>query len=64
VVVLWDCQVSTERELTEALHAAFNEHKDKLCFVEVKLHPEDCSHELLEWGARIAAYNARPPQIH
>ena len=34
----------------------------RVCFVEVFLHPEDCSGDLLEWGARLAEYNARPPQ--
>ena len=34
----------------------------RVCFVEVFLHPEDCSADLLEWGSRLADYNARPPQ--
>ena len=34
----------------------------RVCFVEVFLHPEDCSGDLLEWGARLAEYNARPPR--
>ena len=33
----------------------------RVCFVEVSLHPEDCSADLLEWGSRLADYNARPP---
>lgn len=33
----------------------------RVCFVEVFLHPEDCSADLLEWGSRLAEYNARPP---
>lgn len=54
----------TEKDLDEALSVIGSEHKDKLCFVEVKLNPNDCSRELLEWGARIAKYNARTPEIH
>ena len=57
-------QVKTEEDLKATLAAVEGEHKDKLCFVEVKLHPQDCSRELLEWGARIAMYNSRLPQIH
>jgi TPP-dependent 2-oxoacid decarboxylase len=56
-------QVTTPAELTAALEAAGGEAAEKLCLIEVQLHPEDCSRELLEWGARVAAYNSRPPQI-
>jgi hypothetical protein len=33
----------------------------RLCFIEAVIHTDDCSRELLEWGSRVAAYNARPP---
>ncbi len=55
--------MTTPAELTAALEAAGGEAAEKLCLIEVQLHPEDCSRELLEWGARVAAYNSRPPQI-
>ena len=57
-------QVGTPAQLDAALEAAGGEAAGKLCLIEVKLHHEDCSRELLEWGARLAAYNARPPQVH
>ncbi|CAL8464627.1 g4162 [Coccomyxa elongata] len=60
---LYTAKVKTEEDLKSTLAAVGGEHKDKLCFVEVKLHPEDCSRELLEWGARISMYNSRKPQI-
>ena len=33
----------------------------RLCFIEAIIHTDDCSRELLEWGSRVAAFNARPP---
>lgn len=54
-------QVTTESELADALQAARGPEKDALCFIECVLHKDDCSAELLEWGARVAAANARPP---
>lgn len=38
--------------------------KHKLCLLQCKLDPEDCSPQLREWGARLANYNARPPKIN
>ena len=35
--------------------------RESLAFVEFKLDPEDCSVELLEFGARVSAANSRPP---
>lgn len=56
-------QVTTEEELIAALEEATGKQKDKLCFLQCKLDPEDCSPQLREWGARLAQYNARPPKI-
>lgn len=54
-------QVRTEEELTVAIAAATEEHKDSLCFIEVIVHKDDTSKELLEWGSRVSAANSRPP---
>ncbi|CAN1810488.1 Pyruvate decarboxylase 1 [Linum perenne] len=53
--------VCTEEELTEAIGKATGEHKDDLCFIEVVVHKDDTSKELLEWGSRVASANNRPP---
>ncbi|CAN1229849.1 Pyruvate decarboxylase 1 [Linum grandiflorum] len=53
--------VRTEEELTEAIEKATGEHKDDLCFIEVMVHKDDTSKELLEWGSRVASANSRPP---
>jgi pyruvate decarboxylase len=53
-------QVRTEEELVAAIETA-KEEKDSLCFIEVILHKDDTSKELLEWGSRVAAANGRPP---
>lgn len=37
-------------------------HTKALCFVEVILDKNDCNKSLLEWGARVAAYNGRAPR--
>jgi pyruvate decarboxylase len=57
---LWTAKVQTEPELKAALQKA-QEHHDKLCFIEVLVHRDDCSRELLEWGSRVASANSRPP---
>jgi hypothetical protein len=54
-------QVRTEEELIEVIETINGEQKDSLCFVEVMLHKDDTSKELLEWGSRVAAANSRPP---
>lgn len=54
-------QVRTEDELTEAIATATGAHKDSLCFIEVFVHKDDTSKELLEWGSRVSAANGRPP---
>ncbi|KAF7845311.1 pyruvate decarboxylase 2 [Senna tora] len=35
--------------------------KDCLCFIEVIVHKDDTSKELLEWGSRVSAANSSPP---
>lgn len=57
----WTCKVRTEEELEEAIATATGAHKDSLCFIEVFVHKDDTSKELLEWGSRVSAANSRPP---
>lgn len=57
----WTAKVRTEDELTEAIATATGAHKDSLCFIEVFVHKDDTSKELLEWGSRVSAANSRPP---
>ncbi|KAJ1695160.1 hypothetical protein LUZ63_011858 [Rhynchospora breviuscula] len=57
----WTCKVRTEEELLEAIETINGDQKDSLCFVEVILHKDDTSKELLEWGSRVASANSRLP---
>lgn len=57
----WTAKVRTEDDLTEAIATATGAHKDSLCFIEVFVHKDDTSKELLEWGSRVSAANSRPP---
>ncbi|CAN8257419.1 unnamed protein product [Cochlearia groenlandica] len=57
----WTSKVRYEEELVEAIKTAITEKKDSLCFIEVIVHKDDTSKELLEWGSRVAAANGRPP---
>lgn len=54
-------QVYNEEELIEAIDNATGPKKDCLCFIEVIVHKDDTSKELLEWGSRVSAANSRPP---
>lgn len=54
-------QVFCEEELVEAIATATGPKKDSLCFIEVIVHKDDTSKELLEWGSRVSAANSRPP---
>ncbi|KAE8099168.1 hypothetical protein FH972_017172 [Carpinus fangiana] len=57
----WTVKVRCEEELIEAIETATGPKKDCLCFIEVIVHKDDTSKELLEWGSRVAAANGRPP---
>lgn len=57
----WTSKVRTEEELVEAIATATGAEKDSLCFIEVFVHKDDTSKELLEWGSRVSAANSRPP---
>ncbi|KAL4558384.1 hypothetical protein LXL04_036583 [Taraxacum kok-saghyz] len=58
---LWTAKVKNEEELIEAIATATGEKEDHLCFIEVFVHKDDTSKELLEWGSRVCAANSRPP---
>ncbi|XP_073009558.1 pyruvate decarboxylase 2-like [Typha latifolia] len=57
----WTTKIQTEEELKEAIVTATGAKKDCLCFLEVIVHKDDTSKELLEWGSRVSAANSRPP---
>jgi len=57
----WTCKVKCEEDLVEAIKTATGPMKDSLCFIEVIVHKDDTSKELLEWGSRVSAANGRPP---
>eukprot|EP01018_Ginkgo_biloba_P000680 Gb_08493 [translate_table: standard] len=57
----WTAKVSTEEEVVEAIKTAQGPKKDCLCFIEVIVHKNDTSKELLEWGSRVSAAHSRPP---
>ncbi|XP_072960299.1 pyruvate decarboxylase 2 [Typha angustifolia] len=57
----WTAKVFCEEELKEAIETATGTKKDCLCFIEVIVHKDDTSKELLEWGSRVSAANSRPP---
>lgn len=57
----WTTKVHCEEKLVEAIDIATNEKQDCLCFIEVIVHKDDTSKELLEWGSRVSAANGRPP---
>ncbi|KAA8517442.1 hypothetical protein F0562_017735 [Nyssa sinensis] len=58
----WTAKVRCEEELIEAIETTTGAKKDCLCFIEVIVHKDDTSKELLEWGTRVAAANSRPPK--
>lgn len=57
----WTAKVRTEEELLEAISTATGAQKNSLCFIEVIVHKDDTSKELLEWGSRVSSANSRPP---
>ncbi|XP_020588106.1 pyruvate decarboxylase 1-like [Phalaenopsis equestris] len=57
----WTTKVFCEEKLVEAIETATKEKEDCLCFIEVIVHKDDTSKELLEWGSRVSAANGRPP---
>ncbi|ONI03763.1 hypothetical protein PRUPE_6G280700 [Prunus persica] len=60
----WTTKVRCEDELIEATEVANGDKKECSCFIEVIVHKDDTSKELLQWGSRFAAANSRPPSRH
>ncbi|KAK9866227.1 hypothetical protein WJX84_010850 [Apatococcus fuscideae] len=59
---LHTARVKSEDELKSQLQQISGiDLEDHCCFIEICLEPDDCSKELLEFGARLGPYNARPP---
>ena len=65
--VHWKClrcsllQAMLQWVLSAAGYASLSAFCCRLCFIECFVHRDDCSKELLEWGARVASANSRPP---
>ncbi|CAD5172426.1 unnamed protein product [Musa acuminata subsp. malaccensis] len=57
----WTTKVRHEEELKEAIETAMGSKQDCLCFIEVIVHKDDTSKELLEWGSRVCSANSRAP---
>jgi indolepyruvate decarboxylase len=56
----WGCRTTTEGQTEEAIKKALDH--DGLSLIEVVIDKDDCSRNLLEWGARVAANNSSPPK--
>jgi pyruvate decarboxylase len=56
----WGCRVRTEGEAQDAIQKALAH--DGPSVIEVVIGKDDCSRDLLEWGTRVCASNARPPR--
>ncbi|WP_417381016.1 thiamine pyrophosphate-binding protein [Gimesia sp.] len=58
----FSCKARTEGELDEAIKQA-TAH-DGPALIEVLIHRDDCSKNLLVWGGHVAKNNGRPPRSH
>ncbi|CAJ1975993.1 unnamed protein product [Sphenostylis stenocarpa] len=58
----WTTKVHCEEELTEAIKTTMESKKKCLCFIEVIVHRDDTSKELLQLGCKLVAANGRPPK--
>jgi pyruvate decarboxylase len=56
----WGCRVRTEGEAADAIAKALAH--DGASVIEVVIDKDDCSRDLLEWGTRVCASNARAPK--
>jgi TPP-dependent 2-oxoacid decarboxylase len=56
----WGCRVCTEGEAVDAIAKAMAH--DGVSVIEVIIDKDDCSRDLLEWGTRVSASNARLPK--
>ena len=46
-----------------AIEIAMGDRNDCLCFIEVIVHRDDTSKELLEFGNKLVACSTRPPRL-
>ncbi|MFZ0869289.1 MAG: thiamine pyrophosphate-dependent enzyme, partial [Rhodanobacter sp.] len=53
-------QVGTTGELAEAITKAAQNRKGPT-LIECNIERDDCTHQLITWGRRVATANARPP---
>ncbi|QDT93501.1 thiamine pyrophosphate-binding protein [Gimesia algae] len=58
----FSCKARTEGELDEAIKQA-TAH-DGPALIDVLIHRDDCSKNLLVWGGHVAKNNGRPPRFH
>ena len=58
----WGCKVRTGRELEKAISEAVDRSGPTL--IEVQIERDDCSKNLLKWGAYVAKNNSRSPRIN
>ncbi|XP_038988349.1 pyruvate decarboxylase 1-like [Phoenix dactylifera] len=56
----WTTKVRCEEELKEAIQTALGPKENCLCFIEVIVHKDDTSKELLEWTSRVTAASGKP----
>lgn len=64
-IYIINAQVTNEEELKEAIDVTMGRSKKEcLCFLEVILHRDDTSKELLQFGPRVALANSRPPNTN
>jgi pyruvate decarboxylase len=56
----WGCRVRTEGEAMDAIAKALVH--DGVSVIEAVIDKDDCSRDLLEWGTRVCACNARAPR--
>ncbi|XP_038882334.1 pyruvate decarboxylase 2-like [Benincasa hispida] len=59
----WTTKVHTEKELVNAIEIATGDRNDCLCFIEVIVHRDDTSKELLEFGSKIVAIGSCPSNL-
>ncbi|KAM6576418.1 hypothetical protein CsatB_028255 [Cannabis sativa] len=57
----WTTKVSCEEELVEAMKMATEEKRECLCFIEVLVHKDDTSKELVEFCLRTSLFTSRSP---
>ncbi|KAF5938572.1 hypothetical protein HYC85_022831 [Camellia sinensis] len=50
----WTAKVLYKEELIDAIDTAMGAKSDCLCFIEVTVHKDDTSKELLEWGIFVS----------